>query len=96
MSGSFLNSLLQLQWNELIDYLSAKSYEDLVMVKKEIEIGYAELEKRKNLILTGMDLEKIEDNVDNNFVVNNIYILLKRLEDVATVVERMKFDKRID
>lgn len=95
MSGSFLNSLLQLQWNELIDYLSAKSYEDLVMVKKEIEIGYAELEKRKNLILTGMDLEKIEDNVDNNFVVNNIYILLKRLEDVATVVERMKFDKRI-
>lgn len=96
MSGSFLNSLLQLQWNELIDYLSAKSYEDLVMVKKEIEIGYAELEKRKNLILTGMDLEKIEDNVDNNFVVNNIYILLKRLEDVATVVERMKFDKRIN
>lgn len=92
---TYISSLLDLKVEEANQYFSEKTFAELNIIKKELEVGFQELEKRKDLILGGILSSKIARQ-EGDAVLNDIYCYMQKIEEFAIIVEAYKRERSPD
>ena len=87
---SSMSQVIDSPIEELTRELEKLGYSELLNFKKMIEIQYQELEQIKNQLL-----EKEYDTEEAKEVVQDLYKLLQKVEDIATVTEELKKQRKI-
>lgn len=90
-SYSSMSQVIDSPIERLTRELEKLGYTELLNFKKMVEIQYQELEQIKNQLL-----EKEDDTEEVKEVVEDVYKLLQKVEDIATVTEELKKQRKIE
>lgn len=93
----FISRLIEEEIEDVAEALKDFNMTKLSNIKKVIEMEYTRLELMKNKLIETREEEDdpIRVNVIKE-VISDIYVALQRLEDIATIIEELKSQKKID
>jgi hypothetical protein len=94
---SLVGKLIDGDIEEVADAVNDLSYTKLLNLKKQIEIGYQRLTLMKDKLIENREEENnaIREN-EIKKTVNEIYVAMQKIEDIATVVEKIKEERSLD
>jgi|AntRauTorckE6833_2_1112554.scaffolds.fasta_scaffold06918_7 hypothetical protein len=94
---SLVGKLIDGDIEEVADAVNDLSYTKLLNLKKQIEIEYQRLTLMKDKLIENREEENnaIREN-EIKKTVNEIYVAMQKIEDIATVVEKIKEERSLD
>lgn len=67
----------------------------IMTLKKNFELEYQRVEVTKDKILESIDKGTTESNEKNNKLIEDLYLVLQKIEDVCTVFEAIRKERTI-
>ena len=74
---------------DLTKELDKLTFGELTSFKKMMEMQYQEL------VYTKDELNKLENKEESEPAINNVYMLMQKVEDIATVCEELKNQREV-
>lgn len=87
---SSISQVIDSPIEDITEVLEGLGYTELLNFKKMIELQYQELEVTKNQLLVSK-----EDPEEVSKVLDSVYVLLQKVEDIAIVTEELKSQRKI-
>ncbi|MBO8161123.1 MAG: hypothetical protein H0Z24_05755 [Thermosipho sp. (in: Bacteria)] len=92
---TFLSKLVDSPIEEAKEMLEDLTFVDLVNTKKILELEYNRVTFMKDNIAEGLKQNVFADKDRVQEVLEDLYIILQRLEDLATIIETLKKEKDV-
>lgn len=94
---SLVGKLIDGKIEDVAEVVNELNYTKLLNLKKQMEIEYQRLTLMKDKLKE--TLEEEDDPIRKNEIkstINEIYVAMQKIEDIATVIEKIKEERSLD
>lgn len=92
---SFIGILIDSPNKEAEEILKKRTFQELVNIKKSLEMAYERARLTKDELIKGIDSNKFVDKQKAENTVQDLYKVMQKIEDKATIVETLRKEKGV-